>query len=726
MLSLRKWALPVLFSATSLLSAFLLFWCQPLMAKALLPLLGGAPSVWNTAMLFFQTVLLAGYIYAHLLARLARRGQAILHGAVLAAGLLALPFGDATNLAPPAHGSPLLWLLGTLAATAGLPFFALSASAPLVQSWFKRTSHDTAGDPYFLYAASNAGSLAALLSFPFLLEPSMTVLTQGRAWAAGFALLMLLLGVCLAQARKPAAPQLAAVRSQSDWPARASWIFLAFVPSSLLLGVTSYVSADLAAVPLLWVVPLALYLISFIIAFGSRPPPLAALAVPLTAATSLSCGLLLANKLAFGAGLALSAWTIGLNFAAFFVIALVCHCAVAARRPPAERLTEFYVCLSTGGALGGVFNALLAPTLFSWTYEYEIGLALACAVRILLPGGYRSNRAQFMAPVLLLAAALAFPHAIADAGSETIKFAAASFTLFVLLALLFLGRNFPYAFAAGMAALLGGLAFSADRGALFTDRSFFGVHRVVSLENGKLVGFMHGSTLHGVAETDPAGHDRMLGYYAPEGPIGQVITARPGLARVGVVGLGAGALACYAKPGQDWTFFEIDPAVIAIARDTRYFHFLQDCGAPVRIAIGDGRLGLRDAATARYDLLVIDAFSSDSIPVHLLTREAFQLYAARLAPGGLLALHISNRFLDLRGVIAASAAAAGFSGLSQLYQPTPTEEARHVGASEWAVLARDPASLRPFVTDPRWARLPSAAQTRAWTDGFSDIFGAIR
>ena len=720
-------ALPALFSAASMLSAFLLFWCQPLMAKALLPLLGGAPAVWNTAMLFFQTVLLGGYIYAHLIARLPRLRLAAVHGAVLLAAAAMLPFGDTAHLAPPAEGSPLFWLLATLAATAGLPFFALSASAPLLQTWFERTGHRDAGDPYFLYAASNIGSLAALLGFPFLLEPALSVPGQGRAWAAGFVALVLLLATCLSTAGRPAARiGVPAADRPPAWRERALWAFLGFVPSSLLLGVTSYVSADLAAVPLLWVVPLALYLLSFIVAFGRFTPPLRALPLPYVAALGTSVSLLVVNKLAVGSGLSISTGLVAVNFAAFFVVALVCHSVVAARRPNPARLTEFYVCLSAGGALGGVFNALLAPVLFNWTYEYEIGLCLACLVRLLLPGNIPARPWQTLAPLAILGAALAAPRLAVGADPDTIKLLAALFTIVLLTVLLLQGRRMPLPFAATVTLALGALSISGDRNALFIDRSFFGVHRVISMDHGAVFGFMHGSTLHGMEWTAAARRDAILGYYAPSGPIGQVIAARPDLHHVGVIGLGAGALACYTRPGQDWTFFEIDPAVVAIARDTRFFHFVEDCKAGLRIVVGDGRLALRQESAARYDLLVIDAFSSDSIPMHLLTQEAFALYAARLAPGGLLAMHISNRFLNLRAQVAASAAAAGFTGRAELYAPTQAEAARHAGNSEWVVLAQAPAALAPFAADARWQKLPPATDVRPWTDQYSNIFSAMR
>ena len=401
-----------LFCATAFVSAFLLFWVQPLIAKLLLPLLGGSPAVWNTAMMFFQLVLLAGYLYVHLLRRLAVWVQFAVHAALLGFCLLLLPFGTAAGLVPPSggDGSPLLWLLGTLAALVGLPFFALSASAPLLQSWFGRSAHRHAADPYFLYAASNLGSFVSLLGFPLVLERELRLAEQGAAWAWLFAALFALVGACfgllwlsggrlarsapVAAAEPDAAPRAA-------WGQRARWVALAFVPSSLLLGVTSYVATDLASVPLLWVLPLALYLLTFIIAFAGRPDGSRGglmdrgLMVGLVMVTVLlACSRLLT--------LPLPAWvTVPGHIVGFFLIALGCHGWLARLRPSTARLTEFYLCLSIGGALGGVLNALIAPMVFTSTYEYEIGLALAGTLGLLVGVRTRLRVSDVLLPLLL-------------------------------------------------------------------------------------------------------------------------------------------------------------------------------------------------------------------------------------------------------------------------------------------------------------------------------------
>ena len=725
-------ALSSLFSCAAALSAFLLFWCQPLIGKALLPLLGGAPAVWNTAMMFFQIALLAGYIYAHLVARLPRPRQAVVHGVILLAGFAVLPFGDTSHLLPPAHGLPLLWLLNTLFFTVGLPFFALSASAPLLQTWFKGTGHKDAGDPYFLYAASNVGSLAALLLFPFVLEPVASIGAQGRGWLIFYVGLCVLLTLCLWQARFSTALRDATSDTRASppvaWRTRSIWVFLGFVPSSLLLGVTTYASTDLASVPLLWVLPLALYLLSFILAFGRLAPSPDVLKLFLVPSLAAVGCLLLINQLAAssGGGLAANVLLIFIHFAAFFVIALTCHTLVAARRPEAGRLTEFYIFLSVGGALGGIFNALLAPLLFSFAYEYGLGIVLACSVCFLLPNAKPFRASQLLSPWAILAAALAAQFFIGSSDPVYQKFAVAVAGLVIFLTLMVVGRRQPGPFTLSMAALQIGLSMGAASHVLFIERSFFGVHRIVSLQGGQVLALMHGSTLHGMTLTDPAHHDEELGYYAPPGPIGQVMATEGENARIGVVGLGTGTLACYAHAGQDWTFYEIDPVVVKVAQDTHFFHFLQDCGQRARMVVGDGRLSLLHDADARYDLLVIDAFSSDSIPLHLLTRQAFALYASKLLPGGRIALHISNRFLKLRPIVATTAAAAGLSGYAQLFQPNAAQVLAHAGASEWVVLAPNPDSLSPFAGDARWEKLEVGTASSAWTDDYSNILQAIR
>jgi spermidine synthase len=684
--------LPV-YAATLFTSAFLLFWVQPLIAKMLLPLIGGAPAVWNTAMMFFQLVLLAGYLYAHMLSRRVPAAlQPWIHGVVVLAAFAILPFAIRAGELPPAEASPIAWLVGRLALYVGLPFFALSASAPLLQSWFARSGHDGAADPYFLYGASNLGSLLALLAFPLVLEPWLTLGTQSQVWMLLYAGLAVLVAGCAVLARPAALPAVpvrdAPGAPRAAWPDRLVWIALASVPSSLLLGVTTFVATDVASAPLLWVIPLALYLLSFVVVFARRPVVSLAWSMDGQAIAIIGLALLYVFNAA-RPYFPLPASPLGLvmivHFATFFFTALVCHGALARRRPQASELTDFYLCLSIGGALGGVFNALLAPVLFSSTYEYQLALVLGCLLR----------RAATSAPKM---PRLTYRHA-----ALTVLAVAAVFGL-----------------VAGAGAM---------QGTLYQERSFFGVHRVVRDANAPKLDLVHGVILHGAELTDPARWREELGYYHAVGPAGQFFSAlravRPEPLRIAVAGLGTGTLACYARPDEAWTFYEIDPAVERIARDTRFFHYLERCGAKARIVLGDARLSLQAGPGRHYDVLVLDAFSSDAIPIHLLTREALRVYVDQMADAGVLVLHISNQHLKLWPMLHALAGELGLADRHQLFLPTPEETEKFALGSEYVVLARRDADLAFLDAEPRWSRQPPARSMRPWSDDFSNIVSVM-
>ncbi|MBI4342442.1 MAG: fused MFS/spermidine synthase [Candidatus Omnitrophica bacterium] len=743
-----------LYAATLFLSAWLLFTVQPMAAKMLLPLLGGSPSVWNTCLVFFQAVLLLGYGYAHLLStRLAPRSQVLAHAAVLALPLLALPIHRPEAAIPPAHANPTAWLLALLAAVVGLPFFVVSTSAPLLQRWFSRSGHRDAADPYFLYAASNAGSLLGLLAYPTLIEPTLTLTAQTRVWGlayAGFAVL----GVCCAltlwrnagPAPQPAAwpgpIQPAGSSPRALWRERAHWLALSAVPSSLLLGVTTYLSTDLAAVPLLWVVPLSLYLLTFILVFARRPPVSPAVMHRLLPLTVLPLAILMAASARKPLGL-----LIALHLVVFFVAAMVCHGALARRRPPAHRLTEFYVCLSVGGVLGGLFNALAAPLLFKTVVEYPLAIVLACLLRPARLGGPRT--ASFGTPVgdpawrrgarlgrtpetrrdqvfdyLIPVGVGVFTASLAlltedwpPAGRT-----AALAGLPALLCGLWTSRPLRFGLAVGAFLAVSATARMEWNRVLHVERSFFGVHRVVRLEPHHLL--MHGTTIHGAQHLEPARRCDPLAYFSTGSPIGQVFASQaPRLRRVGVVGLGAGTLASYSAPEQDWTFYEIDPAVLRIAADPRWFTYLGRCLTRGRVVLGDARLTLAGAPDRWYDLLVLDAFSSDSIPMHLLTREAMQLYLRKLGDGGLLALHLTNRFLDLERPIGDLAASMGLVCLAQHHRlPRSGPEG---ASSRWLLIARRGDELEPWIHDPRWRLLEGRPGVRVWTDDFTNLLQAL-
>ena len=727
-------ALLAVFTAAVFLSAFLLFLVQPMFGKMVLPLLGGSPAVWNTCMLFFQAALLGGYLYAHLSSRLTVRRQAALHLVLLALAALALPL-SLRGAAPEGGAAPIPWLLGVMLLTVGAPFFVLSGTGPILQRWFSRSGHPQAAEPYQLYAASNLGSALALLAYPFLMEPRMRLAGQSGAWTAGYALLAILLAACAARVWKTADARTAgsvdvAASSESAGSAepappaappatreRLIWIGLAFVPSSLLLAVTTYITTDLSPAPLLWVVPLALYLLSFTLVFARRPPlPHAWMAAVHPSAIAVAVLLLSTGYLQR------PAFAVPLHLLALFVIAMVAHGELARRRPHPRHLTEFYLWISVGGVLGGVFNALLAPVLFDNVWEYPIVLALACLARP-WPAEPLSNRQHVFAAIRagVFVYALLF---LAQADElSPVLFVLVGAVLINLLNV-GLGRTPVWLFGC-IATVLFARALSTIRepGVLLAERTFFGRYKVMEYDfGGGFHALRHGSTLHGAQSLEPERRREPLTYYLQRGPLGQIFSATAGLEgrrRVAVVGLGTGTTAAYARPGEEWTFYEIDPGIERIARDTAYFSYLTDALAPARIVLGDARLSLAADARREYDLIVLDAFSSDAIPVHLVTREALETYLARLAPGGLIAFHVSNRYLNLEPVVAALAYDAGLA--ARAGQGPRGRRRTYESLSTWIVVARAEADLGPLTADRSWWRPRIDPDVPVWTDDYSSL-----
>lgn len=717
------WMLPALFTLTLFTSATLLFFVQPMFARMALPLLGGSPSVWNTAVVFYETVLLLGYLYAHLVStRLSVRWQVRLHMLVLALPLLALPIAVPGGWVPPAGSTPVPWLLALLTVAVGVPFFAVSTSSPLLQAWFARTGHRSAADPYFLYAASNLGSLLALGAYPLLLEPRLRLAAQSNLWSAGYALLAVLCLLCALVVRRTHRPTPIAATSArtARLPLRRTlrWVALAAVPSSLMLSVTAYLSTTIAPVPLLWVAPLGVYLLTFVLVFARRPPLRHTLMVRAMPLAVLPLTMLMIGG--FGSPLII---LLPCHLLAFFIVTMACHGALAADRPEPEHLTAFYLWMSAGGALGGALTALVAPLLFTAVTEYPIALVAACLLVRPLRGGWRRALTADAAHGLAAGAAAVALLALGRAAGLPHDPAVALMLLSLPVVLVYGRAARPVGFALGLAGVFaaGALFGVADGRAgkeIYAERSFFGISRVLDDPSGRYRTLTHGTTRHGMQALDPARRREPLTYYFPAGPIGRVLRLIPA-SHVGVVGLGTGTLACYQQPGQEWTYFEIDPAVVRIARDPALFTYLSDCAPGAEIVLGDARLSL--AATARqFDLLVLDAYSADAIPVHLLTREALALYLERLAPGGVLAFHISNQFFDLRPVLGNLAVDAGLTALVMDDTAVTAEEARlGKSASRWAVLARDSSALTPLAADPAWQPLVAQPHKPLWTDDFA-------
>lgn len=676
-----------LYAGTLFLSAFLLFGIQPMFAKMVLPRLGGSPGVWSVAMVFFQSVLLAGYAYAHwLVSRFTIRRAALIHLALMGLVLLVgLPIGIAAGFERPPQQAETLWLVALFTASVGLPFFAVSANGPLLQAWFARTGHPRAGDPYFLYAASNIGSFLALIAYPFLVEPLLPLSVQGSAWTWGFAFLFAGIAACAGlglglSAEDGAAPQRALTPTRIAPECKLGWVALAFVPSGLLVAVTAHISTDVASVPLLWVVPLALFLLTFVIVFQPRPllRPSWMLNLHLLLIAALIGKTLLQPPIGWGFDLAL-------HLSLFFATAMVAHGELARRRPEAGDLTQFYFWMSVGGVLGGLFSGLIAPVVFNSVIEY---------------------------PMLLVAGVLCRP------GFATIRlpvFARAGLAGAVLL---------------GLAGLV---AYEQQR--RDSVRSFFGVNKIVDVQDGRFRALVHGSTVHGAQRlrTDDgspvSGRPEPLSYYFTGGGLADGIDAvrraRGGrLEAVAAVGLGTGSLACQARPGEAWTFYEIDMQVVRLATDPARFSFLSACAPQARIVLGDARLTLADAADGTLDLIVVDAFSSDAIPVHLVTGEALDLYLRKLAPEGAVLFHISNRNMDLGPAI--NATAQGRDVITWIRQPEQRPEltAQLKYGPHVAMVARKPRDV-DLAADRRWVRQDGPVSARPWSDEYADVISAI-
>lgn len=709
--------------------SFLLFLVQPMVARMALPRLGGAPAVWNSAMLVYQALLLAGYGYAHAIGRLAPGRQVMVHGALFLLAAVALPIG-LFSASQPDGLEPGLWVLWLIGGSIGPLFFVVAAQAPLLQRWFALTGR---GDPYPLYAASNLGSFAGLIAYPLLVEPFMTLRAQSLLWSAGYALLFFLTARCVTGLSAMEAPTKAARATDAPgWRVQLHWLALAAIPSGLLLSTSLHLTTDIVAMPLLWVVPLGLYLLSFSVAFAARR----ATADLLT--TLAPFFLLIGGATAFVDATDFPIIVAIMTLLTLFAVATALHARLYELRPAPEQLTRFYLLMSLGGMVGGLLCALIAPLVFDWTYEHPLLLFAAALLLTRSPllawseGLFAGRRGTWLTLALFVAAlllSLLGGGMLTDAVDST-SAKAVCFLILLALAIIVVGRRLPFAIVLGaMMLCLGGwyrLELSATPGAM--TRSYFGIYMVRDRADERLL--VHGTTVHGVQNR---AKDRMYdptSYYAPESGVGIAMRRAPALygphARIGVVGLGAGTLACYAQAGQSWRFYEIDPVMVSIARDPKAFTFLSHCLPDADMVIGDARMTLAQARPGSLDVLAVDAFSSDAIPMHLLTREAIALYMRVLSPRGLLLVHISNRYLNLRPVLAAAARVEGLAARERHYRPDAKDADRHYSRSIWIAMARDPRVLEELGDPAKWEPVAGSAGFSPWTDDHGSILPLLR
>ena len=728
-----NFALLAAFAAAIFVSAALLFVVQPMFTKMVLPRLGGAPAVWSVAIVFFQGGLLIGYAYAHLLTRFVPgRVSVVIHLAAMAAATFALPLAIAAGWGRPPAVGEAFWLIGLFATSIGLPFVALSANGPLLQAWFARTDHPDAKDPYFLYVASNIGSFLALLSYPLLVEPLVTLSGQTRWWTGGFYLLIALIAGCgvLLWRSSDHAPSAAAAGVAEAAPPSARdaaiWVALAAVPSGLLVAVTAHISTDVAAVPLLWVLPLALYLLTFVIVFARRPLVPHWLVVdiqPLFVLGLVAAIVFDPFKTIIG--------QIATHLVVFFVCALMCHGELARRRPAPKYLTAFYLWMSVGGMIGGIAAALIAPHVFNWVAEYPILIALAvlCRPGVMWPVSLAARAGLLGVLVVALLGLIALT--LMPIAPEDVPY---NWILGGLLLATVPFWRAPPAFAAIVAFVLIGNHMVSEQEGAMSVRSFFGVAKIFESPDGEFRILQHGTTMHGAQRIRDATGEPVIGstepllYYYDGSAIAQAIDAAHGRAtapiRIAVIGLGTGSLACRADPDDVLHYYEIDPAIIRIARDPKLFSFLLQCRPDVQITLGDARLTLAEAPAGAYDLIIVDAFTSDAIPIHLLTREAMAVYRDKLSPNGMAVLHISNRHLELASVVAGIATA---NGLLTRVNDTAEDEAAgpYKYAGTVAAVVRRDEDFGALTQSKDWPLTEPDPKQRVWTDDYSNIVGSL-
>lgn len=741
-----KLYVPVYF-LTLLLSALLLFAVQPMYSKMILPLLGGTPQTWNTAMLFFQTCLLAGYGYAHGTTRfLSTRLQAILHIILLLAFATVLPTAIPDGWAPPAGEDPTLWQLHLMLVTIGGPFFVISASAPMLQKWFSLSAHKDAENPYFLYGASNLGSMSSLLMYPVLIEPLFTLTQQNYYWMLGYFVLIGQTILCagLLWKYKSIETSVSTQDVQADdehitAKRRAYWVILALIPSSLMLGVTTYITTDIASAPLLWVMPLALYIGTFIIVFARTEiiNQKTARLLGTIAVASIIIERMISNETLSPSIL------IALHFTAFFFVALACHKILADNKPKASHLTEFYLIMSFGGALGGFFNSIIAPQFFSIPIEYPIMLLFALVAiykkdmlvfkktaDIQTDGTHAQTKDNLDFNTLAIAGICLFTGLAAPfIGDTTIKLSLAAVCIVTLLTITNIKK--PFLFTAGaliiVAPTVKSLGLDNAGNVQFITRNFFGVIKVMDYEQERVM--IHGTTNHGTQpkveglELTPVSY-----YYDNHSPISDVLNyfaAFEGQQNVAVMGLGIGVTACYTKEGRFYDFYEIDRHVAELAENKEFFTYLSDCGSPYEIILGDARLKVMEQPDQKYDLVIVDTFSSDNIPIHMMTKEAIELFMSKIKDDGVLLLHISNNYIDLEPVLAMISENTGIPSLAKVVGAKKIEDTElQALASHFVLFTKDQTNISHF-EEHGWSTSRKRKNVKMWTDKYSNIIAVF-
>ncbi len=735
------------FASTLLLSAALLFSVQPMFSKMILPLLGGTPQVWNTAMLFFQVCLLGGYAYAHGTTKfLGARAQALVHLVLLGICIIALPFLIPEGTVPPTDGDPSLWQLTLMAVTVGGPFFVLAGSAPMLQRWFSMSNHPDADNPYFLYGASNLGSMASLLAYPVLIEPYLPLNEQAFTWMYGYFALIALMVISAVLVWKHTSffntrtlDSKAIVKSHAPtWRLRFYWILLAFIPSSLMLGVTTFVTTDIASVPLLWIMPLAIYVGTFILVFARKPKLSEGF---ITNIFEIGVILLIGQLIGLQLLMKVSALVmVGYHFALFFFAAMLCHTLLAKSKPHTSHLTEFYLLMSVGGALGGFFNAIIAPQAFIVPIEY--GLVLVMAVFMRYSADPSQSFASFKAGiknayikkgvdgwlnVTTLTATIIIIFAIFGFGIPNEKFIL--FCAFVVMMALFMIAKKRWAFGIMTVFLfsLFPLGFIWGQHQFekihFQARNFFGVMKVIDTNTDERI-LLHGTTNHGAQALIEQHRLTPLSYYSENSPISDLMKyydQKSGTQNVGVIGLGVGVTSCFVKEGRHFDFFEIDPEIAYIAQNPEFFTYLSDCGSPYDIILGDGRLTINEKPDGNYDVLLVDAFSSDNIPVHIITQNAMEIYLNKLKPDGTIIINISNNYLDLEPVVTAIGEQIGVPVLGKVSNNGEIEGTKIEYYSTHFMALTKSESVIADLKARGWSDGMKRDGVKAWTDQYSNI-----